>query len=324
MKLQELRSELDAGTVRPAYLVAGEEALLRDEALAAIERAVLADAARDFNYDRLEGDSVSPAALGDALAALPVMAANRLVVLREPEGRRAGAKALVEALADIVAAQLAARGSVLVVVAAKPDKRQRWVKAFAKDPAALVECDAPRTSREIAAFAKSEAKRQGVALAPEAADRLAELVGPELLLLRQEIAKAALLVEPGAKVTLEIVESATLQIAQQPIWDLTDAIGEGRTADALRLLGRMRDAAPQAVLGALASHFRRLARVRHGGRVAGPPFVARKLESQARRYSVARMGTCLEAIHATDVALKGASALAPDLVLERLVLGLAS
>ncbi|MCA9511639.1 MAG: DNA polymerase III subunit delta [Myxococcota bacterium] len=320
----ELAAELDAGTVRPAYLLAGEEALLRDDALAAIERAVLTDASRDFNHDRLAGDATSPAALQDALAALPVMAARRLVVLRDPDGRRAGAKALLDALGDLVAAQLAQAESVLVVVCEKPDKRQRWVKAFGKAPAAIVACDAPRTAREIAAFAKAEAKRQGVALDAGAAERLAELVGPVLLLLRQEIAKAALLVEPGAKVTAAIVEASTSQLAEQPIWDLTDAIGEGRTADALRLLGRMADVAPPAVLGALASHFRKLARVRHGARVAGPPFVARKLEGQARRFTHARIGACLEAIHAADVALKGGSALAPALALERLVLGLAS
>jgi DNA polymerase-3 subunit delta len=67
--------------VRPAYLVAGEEPLLRDDALAALRGAVLADAAVDFNLDRLDGDSVKPGVLTDAVRTLPVMAPRRLVIV---------------------------------------------------------------------------------------------------------------------------------------------------------------------------------------------------------------------------------------------------
>ena len=46
--------ELAAGSLRPAYLIAGEEPLQRDEALAALREHVLAGAPVDFNLDRLE------------------------------------------------------------------------------------------------------------------------------------------------------------------------------------------------------------------------------------------------------------------------------
>jgi DNA polymerase III delta subunit len=52
--------------------------------------------------------------------------------------------------------------------------------------------------------------------------------------------------------------------------------------------------------------------------------VRRKLESQARRYSERRLLTCLGAIQQTDLALKGAGGLRPELALERLVMGLAA
>ena len=44
MTLEELHAELAAGTIRPAYLIAGEEPLQRDEALAALRAHVLAGA----------------------------------------------------------------------------------------------------------------------------------------------------------------------------------------------------------------------------------------------------------------------------------------
>lgn len=324
MNLEELSSEVAAGTVRPAYLLAGEEPLLRDDALATIQQAVLGAGTDDFNLDRLTGETATQASLRDAVGALPMMSDRRLVVLRDPEGRRGSAKSLTDAIAELVPELAGQDQTVLVVTAGKPDKRARWVKAFA-DPAASVDCAAPKAARALTSFVRAEAKRQGLSLERGVAELLADRVGPQLLLLRQEIAKAALLAG-GKKVELAHAESSTGQVAEAPIWDLTDAIGEGRTADAIGLLARILDAGapPPVVLGSLAAHFRKLVRLGSGARVSGPPFVVRKLERQARRYRPSRLMACLEAIHAADTQLKGGSSMRPEMALERLVLGLAS
>jgi hypothetical protein len=101
--------------------------------------------------------------------------------------------------------------------------------------------------------------------------------------------------------------AAAVDVAEEPVWDLTDAIGDGRGADAVALLARLArgGAAPPLVLGALATHFRRLLRLRSGGNLGLPPFVRRKLEAQAQRYTESRLVACLGAIHETDIALKG-------------------
>ena len=318
--------ELADGKVRPAYLLAGSEPLLRDDVLAAIEATVLEGAPRDFNLDRLEVGQVSPGRLEEALDSLPMMADKRLVILRETEGRGAKLDANWGAVIEGWLSRLDDRTpSVLVVVASKADKRSKWVKAF-KNPAIFVECEAPKKARELAGFLAEEARRQGVELDPQAASLLADRVGPQLLLLRQEIEKASLLAGPGAAVTKKHVEMTVSAVAEEPIWDLTDAIGQGQVAVAVDLLSRLitQGAAPPAILGALASHFRRLVRVGHGESVGGPPFVVRKLEQQARRYPPRRLVMCLRAIHRTDVELKGASVMRSERALEQLVLGLAS
>jgi DNA polymerase-3 subunit delta len=322
--LEELRAELQAGRLRPAYLIAGEEPLQRDEALAELRAHVLADAPAEFNFDRLDGESTQPAELIDCVRTLPVMARKRLVVLREPESARAAGRGLGEALAGLVEELARAGSSVLVVVAAKVDRRVRWVKAIGD--AATLRCDAPRNRRETAACVRAEAKRLGIAVAKGVPERLAELVGPHPLMLRQELAKLALFAGTGGEVTLEHVVAGAVDVAEEPIWDLTDAIGEGRSADALALLARLArgGAAPPLVLGALATHIRRLLRARCGGSLAVPPFVRQKLDGQAQRYTESRLVACLAAIHDTDLALKGAGALAPALALERLVIGLSA
>lgn len=321
MTPEELAAELGGGALRGAYLLLGEEPLLRDDALEGLRRAALGEAGGDFDFDRLDGADTPAPALLDAIDTLPVLAPRRLVIVNEPEARR-GARGLAEALPDAVARAQEVATCVLVVLATKADRRARWVKAFGD---AVVDCAAPTRSRELAAFIRREAERQGVRLGRGVAELLAERTGPQLLLLRNEIAKLALFADDGG-VTREHVAAGTASLAAAPIWDLTDAIGEGRAADALDVLARLHSAgAPgPVVLGSLVSHFRRLLRVAHGASVPGPPFVRRKLESQARRYGPRRLRSSLDALHQTDLALKGAGALRPELALERLVIALAS
>ena len=321
----ELARELGTGRVRPAYLVAGAEVLLRDEALAAIRKAVLADGG-DFDSEKLAGERTTPGQLQDAVRALPMLAKRRLVLLREPEARKGGkGEALAEALAAVIADVATSDTCTLVVVAEQIDRRSRWVKAFV-EPAAFVACDPPKNAREALGFLREEARAQGVALEPAAAELLAESVGPNLLALRQELIKAALFAGEGAKVSRAHVSETICAVAEEPIWDLTDAIGDGRAADALGVLARMLSggAPPPVLLGALAGHFRKLARTRAGEAPQGHPFMVQKLERQARRYTPARLVACLRAIHEVDEVLKGSGSLAADLALERLVLGLAA
>ena len=319
----ELERELASGKLRPAYLLAGSEALLRDDASRLITEAVLADGPRDFNFDRLDGVGCTEAQLLDAVRSLPVLAERRLVVLREPEGKGRGPKTLGEGIAAAVEELRESSATVLVVAASKIDKRSKWVKAF-KEPAALVVCDPPKGLRAIVAFLKQEAKRRRISLQPGAAEALADAVGPQLLMLRQELEKAALQAGPGLPVSRQDVIAVVSDVADEPIWDLTDAIGEGRTPDALVVLGRLLEsgAVPPVLLGSLASHFRKLARLRCGASVAGHPFMVRKLESQAQRYTRGRLVACLHAIHGADEALKGQGSLPPEIALERLVMGL--
>jgi DNA polymerase-3 subunit delta len=326
----ELQRELADGQIRPVYLLAGAEVLLRDDAARAI-RDVVVTGAPDFNFDRLSGDSATPAALESSLGTLPVMAERRLVVLAEPEQKRGSSKALTDAIASALPSLLAQEKSsgavetVFVVTAAKVDKRSRWFKALAK-PAAVVACDPPKGQREIVAFVRAEAEAQGLLIEAPAAKLLAEQIGPQLLMLRQEIGKLALLVESGEALKRTHVEMSTSALAEQPIWDLTDAIGAGRTAEAIVRLERMLSLGSPApvVLGTLAQHFRKLSRLSSGGKVVGPPFVVKNLKSQANRYTARRLVSCLRAIHDTDTALKGAGVLPANLALERLVIGLAS
>jgi DNA polymerase-3 subunit delta len=315
----ELARELAAGTLRTAYLLVGEEPLLREDALRALRAAVLGAASDAFDLERFEGARLPAGRLQDSVRTLPVLAPRRMVLLDEPESGRGG---IADALPELIAELADGTQCVLVVCAAKADRRARWVKAIG---AGVVECVAPTRAAEIAAFVRVEAERQGVALERGVAELLAERAGPQLMWLRQEIAKLSLLAGEARKVSRAHVAAGSIDASEASIWALNDAIGEGRPGDALSSLTRLLNAGTPApvVLGSLASHFRRLLRVQAGASVPAPPFVQRKLNTQARRYSSGRLRGALDAIHDTDLALKGAGALRPERALERLVISLA-
>jgi DNA polymerase-3 subunit delta len=320
-----LVDELRSGTLRAAYLLIGEEPLLRDDALAAVREAALDTATQEFDFDRLDGATTSPAALFDALRALPVLSTRRLVWLREPAEAKGKAGPLLEALTEAIGEVRGRSDLVLVVTATRADRRERWVRAFI-EPAAVVSCDPPKGRVPLLAFVREEAHRQGLSLEEGVAEVFAERVGPQLLVLRQEIAKAALLAAPARRLSRTHVEGSAIDVAEDPIWDLTDALGEGRSGQALAVLSKLlRHGTPEpVVLSTLAGHFRKLLRLRSGGTIAAPPFVVQKLEKQGRRYTTARLVQHLAAIHSTDEALKGRGGLPPALALERLVLSLSS
>lgn len=323
LAVPQLVEELADGKLRSAYLLAGSEPLLRDDALAALRAAALDSGAGDFNFDRLEGESAGPADLVDAVGSLPIMAPRRLVWLREPEGKRGKTKGLTDALTDLLPALGERDDVVLVVTAESVDRRSRWVKAF-RPPAVIVDCAPPPAGRGLAAWIRQEAGRQDVPIHGDAAQALAEAVGPQLLLLRNEIEKASLYAGPGQTVTRAHVLGTAVDAAADPVWDLTDAIGEGHGAEALRLLGRLSGAGAPApvLLASLAGHFRKLVRARTGEQPKGHPFAVRKIISQAGRYTPQRLLACLGAIHEVDEILKGAGQVDPELAMQRLVMGL--
>ncbi|MFP8879726.1 MAG: DNA polymerase III subunit delta [Myxococcota bacterium] len=335
MTPEDLYSELESQLLRPAYLITGEESLYREEAVEAIENAVFPDGPVDFDYERLDGATASGSDLLNAIGTLPVLASRRLIVLRMPPPKRGKAKDLddpeptrgkAKDLGDAIAESLdvVARGSdaVFVVVASNVEGRARWVKLLGAE--ASVHCNPPKGLRAIAAWVNAEAKQQGISLGKGAAALLAERTGPNLMMLRHEIAKAALFAGPGEQVTSRHVAEATTDVAEEPIWDLTDAIGDGRIADAMAVLEKLLGAggAPPAILGALASHFRKLLATRTGGKVAGKPYTVGKLESQSESFSAGRLVSCMRAIHQTDLALKGVGGIPAEISLARLVLGL--
>jgi len=315
--------------ISPVVLIEGPEATLRDAALAELREQVLAGAPRDFNEDRFDFSiaGTEPAAVIAAARTLPMMARARLVLVRGVSEKRAD-KFTDGALVDYLEAPL--ESTCLVLEAASVDKRQRWVKRVAKI-GRVIDCSGPSRPADVRRWIEARLAQRGARAGSGVAAALFDLVGADLDRLSLEVEKLCLFAGEKGAIDADAVTELVGQLRPRALYELTDAIGERRLMNALRLVAELveQGEAPLALVGALANHFRKLLRTREvrplepgevQRRLGVHPFAAQKLVDQARRFDLRRLRSCLDAVRRTDEALKGGLPIAPRLAIERLVL----
>ena len=199
--------------------------------------------------------------------------------------------------------------------------------------------DEPDAVRWLIATAES----RGVKFEPEAARELADALGADMMLIASELEKLTLYVAERKQITLGDVETMVLAAKQRSLYELTDAISLRDKPRALALLHGLlnsSDGGEDSAIGhlyMLARTFRQMAVILEksvrdsraiwqalwqGFRM--PPFAAEDLIRQARRYGSRReVAQLLLLIARADLELRSSP---PDkrLVLERLILQLAS
>src|SRR5574341_526745 len=134
MTIVEFEKGLAKGRVPQVVLLVGEEGRLVDRGLNCLREAVVPEAQRAFNEERLRGGEIDPARLVDSLRTLPLLGGRRLVVVREAE--RLAPEAL-DALAAYAEAPL--DSAVLALAAEKIDRRLKVWKAL-ETAGVLVDC----------------------------------------------------------------------------------------------------------------------------------------------------------------------------------------
>jgi DNA polymerase-3 subunit delta len=312
-----MSSSRSSESFAPVVLIEGPEATLRDAALAELRERVLAGAPRDFNEDRfdLSTSGFDPLAIVAAARTHPVMARARLVLVRGAGEKRAE-KFLDGALLEYLEAPL--ETTCLVLEGETVDKRQRWVKRVAK-LGQVIDCSGPGRPGDVRRWIEARMAQRGMRASSGVATALFELE------------KLSLFVGERGEVSADDVAELVGHLRPRAVYELCDAIGERRLANALRMVAELSDQGqpPLALIGALANHFRKLLRARElrplepaevQRKLGVHPFAAQKLVEQVRRFDLRRLKACLDAVRRTDLALKGGVPIGPRMALERLVL----
>jgi DNA polymerase-3 subunit delta len=245
----------------PAWLIAGDEALLTGEAADAVRARARAEgfAGRDlfvtdrsFDWTEVAGSSRS----------LSLFAERRILEIRMPTARpgREGAAVLAALAAD------PGPDTLVLVVTTRPEKEawsSAWLKAFEKHGVFVQSW--PVEIGRLPQWIGQRAAKLGLAFDAGAAEVLAERVEGNLLAAQQEIEKLALLHGRG-RLRIEDVQSAVANSARYDVFQLGEAALAGDAARSLRILEGLRaeGAEPPLVLWALCRELRALADARSG------------------------------------------------------------
>ncbi|HEX9724229.1 MAG TPA: DNA polymerase III subunit delta [Vicinamibacteria bacterium] len=232
----QLDKHLATGPLAAAYILNGDQDLLRELASGKIRQAALGDSANDFNLERFDGEKSTPDSL--------VMAANTLPLWGLTGGRRVlivkRAKRLVEgAEAEPLIGYLKNPSPQTVLVMeleASPDGRRKAWKEIANN-ATIVQCD-PLKDWQMEEWIAEQASNLGVTLGREEVRYLAGEFGSDLRRQLGELEKISLY---AGREELGVEELGALlgRGKAQSIFRFTDAFASRQTSVALKQLGRL-------------------------------------------------------------------------------------
>ena len=200
----------------------------------------------------------------------------------------------------------------------------------------------PAKGRQLDAWVRARVQRAGVHLTGRAERALVARVGADQGALASEIEKLRLYAGDDT-VDEHVIERICPRNLEAEIWDLTDAVGQGRPEAALRALETLRQSGEDngGLLRTLASQMRRIPVAQEilaqGGDADAVrqhfhmrhPYPAQKLAEQARRFTPAQAAAALPRIRDCDAAIQRyrrdlPGGLHDDVALELLVVDLAA
>jgi DNA polymerase-3 subunit delta len=347
-------SEVASGKLRAAYVLVGDEIFFRDRCRAALLQHLVPPEMREFSLYDLDLADVSVAELLDRAQTPSLMAPFQVFFIRGVKslysrGSHKDEFAAIEgycknpnpnAVLVFIADFLSIPSEVRRIEMQDKDRYDR-IRETLGEYCTLIELarvDEGDGIRWVAEHAQS----QDVKIEPDAARELVDALGADMMLIANELDKLVLYVGEKKRITLGDVETMVLAAKQRSFYDLTDAISakdRARSLEVLEAILSMGDGEDASIghLYMLAKTFRQMLVILEknvrdsraiwqalwqGFRV--PPFAAEDIIRQARRYKSRRELTrALRLIARADLQLRS-NPPSKRLVLENLVLDLAS
>jgi DNA polymerase-3 subunit delta len=343
------------GTLKPGYVLAGDEAFLLDRCRKAVVKGFVPPDLRDFCLSEMDLTSTSIFEVLDGAQTPSLMSPFQVIFVRNiRQLYTRGAKkdefaalnryfhspnpqALLIFVADFVHIPADARRMEM------DDKRhfERLTETLGES-CGMVEL-AQANEEDAMRWITATAQEAGVRVEPDAALELADALGQNMMLISSELEKLLLYALDKKSITLGDVETMVVGAKQRSLYELTDAISAHDRVRALALLQGLLNSSEggeDAAIGhlyMLARTFRQMLvilekNVRDSRAIwqalwqgfRMPPFAADDLIRQARRFKSRRdLTRALRLIARADLELRSSP---PDkrLVLERLVYELAS
>lgn len=291
----------------PVTLLYGNDEFAMARRLAEFSSIFTDPSSAEMNTARLDAQSMSEDELNNAVNAMPFLAKQRLILLANPSARYSKAETRKKFFAFLEkvppTAKLVIHENVEVKTYRDRTRQERedekhWLVKWIKKAGLGLERFAMPGVREMSGWIVHNATEQGGSIEPAAAARLAEMVGADTRQAAQEISKLLMYVNGARPVGVPDVEAVSIFSAEPDIFAMVDALASGNGRSAQKLLHQLIEGGdPFTVWGMIVRQFRLLLQAREvidhrGGEreveqaLGIHAFVAEKISSQARRFSL--------------------------------------
>jgi len=323
------------------YVFHGSDEFTRAETVSDFKRRLGPPDTVDLNTTVLDGGQVTLAEMRHACEAIPFLAEKRLVIVqglltrlsaRKDREMSAAQKTLLDTLADYL--PTLPETTRLVLVEEKPLKSSHPILKLAREAErGYVKKFDPPDARALPGWIAKRVEKHGGQIEPRAASHLGAVVGTDLRLLDQEIAKLVTYTNGERAITVADVEQVVPYAQAAIVFDLVDAFGrrEGRTA--AETLHRLLDAGehPLGLLAMITRQFRLLIQTKElkaegatskdvAQALKIHPFPASKLYDQVIHFTADQLETVYRHLLDTDVAIKSGE-IEAEVALDLLVAG---
>lgn len=346
MNQREALAEIQAGKIRPVYLIYGGEPFLEEALFRELKAATVQPETADFNFHTFSpANDQLPQALAVATTQ-PFFAERRLVVVRDPavfsasrkkgsddggeeeeEKPAGGEEPLLAYLKSPVASTC-----LVFLCTDNVDSRKKVTKAVIALGGA-VECKPLKPEEAVMWAEKQSLTVYGKRLGDSAARLMVDKLGPDLRLIDNELRKLAVYVGDAQAIGTTDVDILVGGVAETEIFRLTEAVMLKERARAMNLLEKVLRQVdhPLQVLAALTNRFRQILTVkalaargvslREGPGIAKMhPYAYEKMTQHVRPYSREEISQAMGRLLEADLAVK--SGFDPKLAVETLVVEL--
>ena len=331
--LQQLKQDIRNKQCQRLYFFHGEETFLLHHYLDQLKKILLDELTESFNFHKLNNETFDIQSFADSVENLPMMADNTFVWVDEIDifkMNEAEREKMCEILSDIP--DYCTVVFTYITTAWKPDKRLKKLWEAVEKNGMIVEF-AKQEPRDLIPWVVRHFASRKKQISNDLCAYLIDITGGTMTALSGEIAKIAAY-SGSDTIKKSDIDAVTEPVLDAIVFQMTDMLSQGEYGSALlklqQLLKMQQD--PLSILGAVGSHFRRLAAARillDDGKGAAElmrlcglgDYPARKTIAAAGKFSSRFYAKTAELVLETDNQIK-TSFDDPDRLLELLILRL--
>ena len=316
LSYQQLETAFRHDNFEPLYFFYGEEQFLMDELQELLLEHALAPAERDFNLDVVYGAEAEAQEVLAICAGYPVMAQRRVVVVRDFDKLKGNRQFKSYAEHPNPSAV------VLLVCGQKPNLSAHPYRAL-REHGAWAHFET-LYDNEMPGWIQERVQAQGYEIEPRAVQMLADYVGTDLRTAAGEIDKLITFVGERGAIGRDDVIRASGQTREFNVFELQEALGQGRFKDAQHIADRMLQRAANAsseaimIVAVLKAYFsklwkllacqgQRLSKNELARRIGVSPYFVKEYQVSLRRFQRQDIEEAFAALLAADFELKGGS-----------------